>query len=294
MATDYRKRKLTNTHRLTIFNLAGKTFTNPQLRSVETQAWNRFVEQIEADVAAIDPVELEICKKYRVTGTIKSISLPATLRLRESKTFERPDGEKVTRMADAEHVKIPASKTFIDPEKWGEVPRSGSKYDGVNETIFGYWHKRFVDLPRKLVVPLDRIPSQLLPITSKLDRGESVSEKSTERGGFMVDDWNVKNWISEKTLDRLKTWYIAASRRTAAEQQMLKGMHAFLCTAEQYGQVLTFWPEVEQIEDKLFGPRYAPTPNPLVRVEPEALNALCENMNRRGIKSSVCASKSAT
>jgi hypothetical protein len=277
---DKSKLNINQEKRLQVFNAAGGVFIDEQLRQAEDEAFAKLEAAIDADIQAIPLTEWKALKKYDLILRVDRIEMPFTMRLRAEKEFEMPDGSSVRRDADSALYHCPDGRDFVGPGEFRKVPR----LRGWSPSSSGYGRQpdRSYPLTKHRYMPLSLGRSKLEFVSAAT--GDWLPKGHP--GGLKAYDLFAKVWIGQATLDAARDFYIAAVERSDKERLMLKAMYQLLVNCKTFRDVCHVWPEAQAMEDELFAD--VPMKNLPVVVDQEAMAALCENMDRRGVASQAC------
>lgn len=285
-----RLRKLNRDKRLQLARLASEKFRCLDLRAIETAAYDRLSEILERDAHSTPKKELTVLEKYRYLATVEKIHLPYDLCFRENgeRKFTRPDGVEVTR----EGGKTRSIRRPGDDEH--ELPRFSSwgaahSFDPTRRTDTCYTAPQATVALKKPARLPGRHDLHKGEVTFKDNRGWKEREETGTKLSF---DMIRSTFLSADVMPALIAYYVAAETRIVEERRLIAAAVKVLASCDLYGQVLDFWPEAAEIEDKLFDD-VIPNAFSLVPLSDDDKAALCRNMASRGVASPICERRAA-
>lgn len=275
------KRRLKNSHKVILFDLAMSKFIDKKLRAAEDKARRNFAKSLVADwkknlAAAVPFLEMMGVKRsVTVVGLPDMIPVPAV-----GKEFVRPDGVEVKREDKLVSFAAPLSRSMpANEENMRHFVNRGEDRPFLRENSWRSRHGRdllkTVDLPETIF-----LDSASLSLSYSCDTNKGVTVWS-----FSVNNRQEVTWISQKTLDLLQPFYEAGSARADAENALWRAIGKVIWTSTSYEDVLEYWPEAKQLEDDLFP---AKSLGALVPISAEEKAILCNHMSGRGIDAPVC------
>lgn len=282
-----RLKKLNRDRRLMLAKLAAERFRCTDLRAVEEAAHARLSAILERDANRVSAKEIAVLEKHGFAREIRGFRLPSDLTFRETgeRTFKRPDGVEVKREGgETRSVKRPEKDEYELPRfaSWDQalktsVNRPGPGGNDYRAEASQVKLKKAIRLPGSGSVGDDGTV-YIIDAQRHNNRAQgSRLDCQCINGSFLSDD----------VLPAMVAFYVAADARICEERRLIVAAVKVIASCDLYGQVLDFWPEAAEIEEKLFE-GVLPNAFSLVALSDDDKAALCRNMASRGVESPIC------
>jgi hypothetical protein len=288
------RRKLNSGHRLKMARLAVERFRVPELRGGEADAKTALVKAFLVAQDRIPGAELRVLEAHGYAQTVSRLEVPTYLFVKPSgsRDLERPDGVVVTREGSgkvrvvfkpgSDEYELPRFETWSDALKC--VVDRGDGYGRQAEPI---------RLPREVLVPGTMSPGEVRLVTRDSATARDVVADSSQTAvsranALSLDNSRTPDFVTPDLQSAVLAYFAAADARILAERRLIVAAIKVISSCTTYGQALAFWPEVEELEESLFGAQPLPPSLALVAISDEDRLALCQNMTSRGLDSSVC------
>lgn len=277
-------RKLNREIRYKMAKHAVEKFRRPDLREIEAGARQNIVNLFVRDALAIPKSEIKALERHGFARSKESLTLPYEITVADKvdRTFEKPNGETVTRPSGkGRTVRAPCGR---EEEIDRDLPRFTSWHYAemvrLERSNDSYAHQ-VLKFGRSIIVPSDGHGTDLY-----------LRWTPEQRVGFTLDSTTTL-FLSTDIAPAITAYFVAADERIMAERRLICTAIKIIGSCATYGQVVDAWPEVAEIEEKLFEPSVLPNAFALVALSDEDKAALCANMASRGVTGGLCSRQAA-
>lgn len=286
-------RKLNQSHRLRMANLATERFRSPKDRELEAAARQNLIDTIYAAATAIPKRELEVLKKHGYLIEVKGFDLPGYLTMQDAGTreFELPDGTKVVREGGkTRSIRRPYMETNELPGHFPSWVKATQMTPDRSDKTDYYDKNDRITLPKPVWLPGDTVLSDghhdISDATSRNSRSDKEITRKFDVRGLQ------SAFLDANCLTAMAAYYAEADRRITTERRLICAAIKVIASCDVYGQALDFWPEVAELESSLFSD-VIPNAFSMVTLSDEDKAMLCSNMGERGVTSAICERRAA-